>query len=117
MAVVLETNIVLVKSVPQTLFEASAGQLPGIFEGQVDLTQLLNAADEVDIQLQTKYSSGGTFRNAEKPSLPGKQIDNIFRLTPLQATYGYKLTIELLAASPSAGATLEVLILRSVAPA
>ena len=116
MPVVLETNIVFTKDVSKTIFEASAPQLPGFFSGKMDLTQLTNVADEIEVKLQVKYSSGGTFRDAEKPSLVSKQADNIFRFTPVEETYGYKLIGELLAASPSATATLEVLILRSVVP-
>ena len=108
-------NVVLVKAVPQTLFEETVGaNLPGIFGGKVDLNALANAADEVNIKLEVKYTSGGSFVDAESTTY--KQADKIFRLTPLEESYGYKLTIELLAASPSAGATLAFVITRSSVP-
>lgn len=116
MPVVLESNIVFTKAVPLTIFEASAPQLPGLFSGKMDLTQLLNVADEISVKLQVKYSSGGTYRDAEEPTLVAKQADKIFRFTPVEETYGYKLIGELKAASPSATATLELLILRSAVP-
>ncbi len=116
MAVVLESNLVFTRGTPLTIFEASAPQLPGYFSGHMDLTQLLDANDEINVELQVKYSSGGTYRNAQKPTQPSKQADNIFEFTPVEHVYGYKLIGELLAASPSATATLEVLVLRSGAP-
>ena len=115
MAVVVESNIVLVKSTPQVIFEASGGQLPGFFSGSLDLTQLPDVDDEVNIKLEIKYSSGGTYREHHIPS-NGKQADKAVEFTPLEKTYGYKLTAELVAASPSASATLEFLMLRSDAP-
>jgi len=117
MTVVLETNLVFTKSVPLTIFEATALQLPGFFSGMMDLTQLTNAADEMQVKLQVKYSSGGTYRDAEQPTLVAKQADKIFRFTPVEQTYGYKLIGELLAASPSATATLETIVIRSAVPA
>ena len=105
-------NVVLVRAVPQTLFEETvAANLPGIFGGKVDLNALLLAADEVNIKLEVKYTSGGAFVNAENNTF--KKGDVIYRLTPLEESYGYKLTIELLAASPSAGATLAFVITRN----
>lgn len=105
-------NVVLVRGVPQTLFEETVGtNLPGIFGGKVDLNALANVADEVNIKLEVKYSSGGSFIDAEATTY--KQADKIFRLTPVEESFGYKLTIELLAVSPSAGATLAFVITRS----
>lgn len=117
MPVVLETNLVFTKAVPLTIFEATALQLPGFFSGMMDLTQLTDIADVMELKLQVKYSSGGTFRDTEEPSLAAKRTDNIFRFTPVEQTHGYKLIGTLLAASPSATATLEVIILRSEEPA
>ena len=116
MAVALETNLVFTKGVPLIMFTATALQLPGFFSGKLDLSQLTNAADEMDIKLQVKYTSAGAFRNAEKPSKSAKQADEIFRFTPVEETYGYQLTGELLAASPSAIATLAILVIRSSVP-
>ena len=116
MAVVLETNLVFTKNVERTIFEASAPQLPGFFSGKMDLTQLTNAADEMQVRLQVKYSSGGTFRDAEQPTLSAKQADKIIRFTPVEETFGYKLLGTLLLDSPSATATLETLIIRSLVP-
>ncbi len=105
-------DAVLVKGVPQTLFEETVGaNLPGIFGGKVDLNALSDADDEVNIKLEVKYTSGGAYVVAEAPTY--KKADKIFRLTPLEESYGYKLTIELLAASPSAGATLAFVITRN----
>ena len=116
MPVVLETNLVFTRGVPLTIFEATGGQLPGFFSGQLDVGQLTNVADEMDVKLEVKYTSAGAFRDAEKPSKPAKQEDKIFRFTPLEQTYGYKITGELLAVSPSANATLAVLIIKSTVP-
>jgi len=116
MAVVLEANLVFTRNVERDIFEATGGQLPGFFSGKMDLTQLTNAADEMKVRLQVKYSSGGVYRNAEQPTLISKQADEIFRFTPVEETYGYKILGELLLASPSATATLETLVLRTAAP-
>jgi len=116
MAVVLEANLVFTRSVERDIFLATGGQLPGFFSGKMDLSQLTNAADEMKVRLQVKYSSGGVFRDAEQPTLVAKQADKIFRFTPVEETYGYKILGELLAASPSATATLETLVLRTAAP-
>jgi len=117
MAVVLESNLVFTRNVERDIFLATGGQLPGFFSGKMDLTQLTNAADEMQVKLQVKYSSGGTFRDAEQPTLSAKQADKIIRFTPVEETYGYKILGTLLLASPSASATLETLVLRSDAPA
>ena len=114
--ILLEANLVFTKNVERTIFEASGGQLPGFFLGKMDLTQLTNAADEMQVRLQVKYSSGGTFRDAEQPTLVAKQADKIFRFTPTEETYGYKILGLLTNASPSATATLETLVLRSNVP-
>lgn len=117
MPVVLESNVVFTRGVPLIIFTATAPQLPGFFSGKIDLSQLTNVADEMEIKLEVKYTSAGAFRDAEKPSLVAKQADKIFRLTPVEETYGYQITGELLAASPSPTATLAVLVLRSNTPA
>ena len=117
MPVVKESNEVLTRGVPKIIFTASAPQLPGFFSGKLDLTQLTDVADEISVKLEVKYSSGGTFRNAEEPTLVAKQADRIFRFTPVEETYGYQLTAELKSGSPSATVTLELLVLRSNAPA
>jgi len=119
MPVVKETNEVFTRGVEKTIVEAGVDAgvtLPGFFSGMLDLTQLTNAADEMKIRLQVKYSSGGTYRDAEEPTLVSKQADKIFRLTPVEQTYGWKVLGELLAASPSATATLELIVIRSVVP-
>lgn len=116
MPVVKEVPIVFVRGVPQDIFEASAPELPGFFSGKLDLNALTNAADEIQVKLQVKYTSGGGYVNAEEPTLAAKQADKIFRFTPVEETYGYKLIGELLAASPSTTATLDILVLRSNAP-
>ena len=116
MPVVKETNEVFTRGVEKTIFEASGGELPGFFSGEMDLTQLTNAADEMKIRLQVKYSSGGVFRDLAQPSLVSKQADLAFLFTPKEETYGYKILGELLAASPSATATLELIVIRSTVP-
>lgn len=114
MTVVAEGDLVLVRGVPQIFFTATALQLPGVFGGKVDLNALPNVNDEIKISLKTKYTSIGSFIDAEDNST-FQQVDKIARLTPTEEPYGYELTIELLAASPSANATLAFLILRTVA--
>ena len=116
MVVALETNLVFTKGVPLIMFTATALQLAGYFSGKLDLSQLTDAADEMEIKLEVKYTSAGAFRDAEKPGLVAKQADKIFRFTPVEETYGYQLTGELLAASPSATATLAILVIRSSVP-
>ena len=115
MPVVAESSVVLARGVPQTLFEATGIHLPGFFNGQLDLTQLADANDLIKITLETKYSAGGSYRASANPSNV-KQSDEIFIFTPFEQPHGYKLTIELLAASPSASATLEYFIIRSSVP-
>lgn len=105
-------DVVLVRAVPQTLFEElTPANLPGIFGGKVDLNALPDAADKVNIKLEVKYTAAGAYVDAEAQTY--KKVDKIFRLTPLEESYGYKLTIELLTGSPSAGATLAFVITRS----
>jgi len=113
-AVVLETNLALVRGAPQIIFTATALQLPGVFSGKLDLNALANAADEIKISLKTKYTSIGAFIAAEE-NITFKQADKIARVTPTVEQYGYEVTVELLAASPSATATLAVLLLRTPA--
>jgi len=117
MPVVLETNLVFTRNVELQIFEALAGNLPGYFSGMLDLTQLLNAADEMQVRLEVKYSSGGTYRQAEQPTKSAKQADKLIRFTPVEQTYGYRLFGTLLLVSPSANATLEVIIRKSDVPA
>lgn len=116
MPVVKETNEVFTRNVEKVLFEASGGELPGFFSGKLDLTQLTDVDDEITCRLQVKYSTGGTYRDAEQPTLISKQVDKIFRFTPVEETYGYKVFGLLTNASPSASATLEMLVLRSDVP-
>lgn len=110
MAVLDFDTIVLAKGVPQDLFEASAAQLPKVFAGKVDLNALADVADEIKITLWTKYTAAGSYIENESPSLNGMQADKIFRITPTEEAYGYKLVIELVAASVSANASLAYVI-------
>jgi len=114
MTVVLESNLALVRGVPQIIFTALAAQLPGVFSGKLDLNALTDADDEIKISLKTKFTSIGAFIAAEDNST-FQQVDKIARITPTVEQYGYELTVELLAASPSATATLAVLLLRTPA--
>lgn len=114
MVVVLETDLVLARGVPQIIFTATALQLPGVFSGKLDLNALLNVADEIKISLKTKYTSIGALLDAEE-NITFQQVDKIARITPTVEQHGYELTVELLAASPSATATLAVLLLRTPA--
>jgi len=118
MPVVLEENEAFTQGVEKVIYEAGVdpGALPGFFSGMIDLTQLTNAADEMEFRLQVKYSSGGTYRDAEQPTLAAKQSDKIFRFTPVEQTYGYKLYGLLNNNGPSGSATLELLVLRSDVP-
>ena len=111
MTVVAEGDLVLVRGVPQIFFTATAIQLPGVFDGKIDLNALPDADDIVQISLQTKYTFEGAFIPAEDNETFQK-VDKIGRITPTPEPYGYELTIELLAASPSANATLAFLINR-----
>ncbi len=106
-------SIVLAKGVPQTLFEATALQLAGLFAGKVNLIPLADVADEIKISLQTKYTSGGAYVECESPLVNGKSSDRVYRLTPVEEGYGYRITIELVAASVSSAATLPYVIFRS----
>ncbi len=118
MPVVKETNEVFTRGAEKTIYEAGVdpGAVPGFFSGNLDLTQLTNVADEMKIRLQVKYSSGGIYRDFAQPTLVSKQADLAFIFTPLEQTYGYKILGELLAASPSATATLELIVIRSNVP-
>jgi len=112
MAVRTFGNVVLVRAVPQTLFEETiASNLPGIFGGKLDLNALPAGGDLVKITLDVRYVLAGAYVKAEDTTFT--QSDEIFRFTPVEESYGYRLTIELLAASPSAGATLAFVITRS----
>ncbi len=118
MAVVKETNEAFTQGVEKTLYEAGVdpGVVPGFFSGMLDLTQLTNVNDEMELRLQVKYSSGGTYRDAEQPTLVAKQADKIYRLTPVEQTYGYKVLGLLNNNGPSGSATLEFIVLRSSVP-
>ena len=112
MAVRAKGTIALTRGVPVTLFEETIpANLPGIYGGEVDLTQLLNIADEINIRRQTKYDTGSPFRNAQTNTY--KRGEDIYQLTPVEASFGHKLTIELLSVSPSATANLEFVITRN----
>ena len=105
-------TIALTRGVPVTLFEETVpANLPGIFGGKVNLNDLPLAADEIRILLEVKYSSGGSFEQAEETNY--KKPIKIFRITPAEEVFGYKLTIELVAASPSPSATLGFVITRN----
>jgi len=108
MAILEEGTINLVKGTPKTLFEATIAQL-GILGGHIDLTSLLDADDLIDVQLQLKYTSSGAYFNAGNPS-PSKQIDQTFYLTPLEASFGYLVTVTLTSDSVSATADLPYVI-------
>ena len=119
MPVVKETNEAFTQGVEKTIVEAgvdSGVDLPGFFSGMLDLTQLTNVNDEMELRLQVKYSSGGTYRDAEQPTLVAKQADKIYRLTPVEQTYGYKVLGLLNNNGPSGSATLEFIVLRSSVP-
>lgn len=115
MAIVDEGNASLTRGVPLTLFTASAGQLPGIFGGKLDLNALSNSGDLVRVLLQVKYTSLGSFVDAEEQTNV-TQSDSIFRFTPVEENYGYQIVVELLSGSPSASATLPYIITRSTVP-
>ena len=105
-------TIALTKATPVVLFEElTAANFPGIYGGKIDLTQLGNVADEINLKLEVKYDTASAYRNAETATF--KQADKIYRITPVEEAFGYKLTIELLAASPSATASLEFVITRN----
>lgn len=116
MAVVLETDIVFTQGIERTIYEAPGGALPGFFSGMMDLTQLGNADDEIEVRLQVKYSSGGAYRDAEEPTLVSTLADKIFRFTPVEQTYGYKILGTLNNNGTSSSATLETIVLRSEVP-
>lgn len=114
MAVEAEGTIVLTKSVPNILYTAPGGSLPGIFSGKINARDITNVADIVNMKVETKYSSGGSFQEGENRDF--QQSDGIARMAPTEETYGYQITLELLAASPSASVTLAYMIFRSSAP-
>ncbi len=116
MPVVKETSEVFTQGTEKVLFEATGGQLPGFFSGMLDLTQLGNADDEIEVRLEVKYSTGGTLRQAEQPTLAAKQADKILRLTPVEQTYAYKVYGLLNNNGTSVSATLEFIVLRSSVP-
>jgi len=115
MPVVSEGTKALTRGVPALLFEAIS-ELPGLFSGEMDLTQLTASADEVEIIMSIKYSSGGTYR--ERARVKKKKSEaTALGFTPIEQTYGYKLDVELLAGSPTSSANLEFKVNKSAVPA
>ncbi len=114
MPVVLEGTKALSRGVPVLLFEA-VSELPGLFSGEMDLTQLPLAADQVEIIMNIKYSSGGTYRERARV-IKKKSEATTLGFTPIEQTYGYKLDVELKTGSPSATANLEFKVNKSAVP-
>ncbi len=108
-------DIVLVKGVPNILFTAPGGSLPGIFAAKVSANDITLAGDTVRCTLETKFDTGDPLEDAETRDFV--KADNIFRIAPTEETYGWVVTLELLAASTSASVTLGFNIYRSAAPA
>jgi len=115
MPVALEGTKAPSRGAPVLLFEA-VSELPGLFSGEMDLTQLSAAADQVEIIMTIKYSSGGVYRERARV-IKKRSEDTSLGFTPIEQTYGYKLDVELKAGSPSATANLEFKVNRSAVPA
>lgn len=112
MTIIKEGTQALIKGTPVILFEAVGAQFAGLLGGKIDLDSLGDAADKIYIYLETKYTVGGAYLPAEDNI--GKKVDRIFRLTPTEEYYGYKITIELTGDSVSATADLPYIITRSI---
>jgi len=115
MPIVLEGTIALTRGTPALLFEATT-ELPGLFSGEIDLTQLGAAADQVELILNIKYSSGGTYRERARVIKKRSEAPAL-GFTPIEQTHGYKLDVELKTGSPSASANLEFKVQQSEVPA
>jgi hypothetical protein len=115
MAEVAKGTIVLTKGVPSILFTATGGQLPGIFSAKISANDITLAADTVNLKMETKYDTPDPFEDAENRDFI--KSDAIIRTAPVEETYGFQLTLELLSSSTSATVTLSYNIFRSAAPA
>jgi hypothetical protein len=96
------------------LYTAPGGSLPGIFSAKISAVDITDAGDTVKLTMQTKYDTPEPFEEAEDRDFV--KSDNIIRVAPVEETYGFQLTLELLAASVSATVTLSYNIFRSAAP-
>ena len=111
MVAIVDSTIDLVRGVPKILFTANSGQLPGLFGGKVNGIALPDVGDTVKMTLQVKYSAVGPFVEAEEKDFI--KTDKICRMTPVEENFGYQITLELLAGSVSANATLDFVITRT----
>ena len=111
MGVLDNDTIVLAKGVPQILFTAASGVLPGLFGGKVNGNSITDAGDTVKMTMQVKYTSAGAFVEAEFKEFV--KTDKIIRMTPVEENFGYQITLELLSSSVSASVSLEYVVTRS----
>lgn len=92
-------------NVPDTIFQATAGQLPGIFAGKIR-TQNILEGDSLLIQMYGKTAPNGT-EDAEV-SLIIKSGETRFYLTPLEATSWYRIVVTLQGANPNLDLDYEI---------
>ena len=107
-------DIVLSKGVPNVLYTAPGGSLPGIFSGKISANDITDARDTVNLLLETKFDTADPFEAAEDRDFV--KSDKICRIAPMEETYGWRLTLELLNSSVSSSVTLGYNIFRSAAP-
>lgn len=107
MTLVTNGSVVLLQGTSKELFIATS-EIPSIIGGHIDANALSNSDDIVEVQLEVKYSSGGSFFDAGKISF--KKSDEICWFTPIEASFGYKLTLLLTNEGTSSNATLDFVI-------
>jgi hypothetical protein len=114
MAIVSNGPLTINRGVPTTIYNAPAGQLPGLFFGKVRPQSLVNASDTVLVELLGRTT--GNVTDDVEVSKVMKFTDLSFYLTPLKATGKYEIRVTLENTSPSASIPLDYEIDREAAP-
>lgn len=111
MAIIDNGPTTLTKGVKITLYEAVAGDLPGLFTGKLRPQSLTDPADTVLVELYGKTT--GNVTSDVEVSKVMKATDLHFYLTPLQVFGQYKIDVTLENTSVSATIPLDYEINRS----
>ena len=74
----------------QTVFSSTE---TGEFSGYVDLSNMVTD-DEVTLRCYIRIKSGGEYRKWDEEDYVDAQAKPALHFTPLQSSYGYKVTLE-----------------------
>ena len=105
MAIVANGPLVINRGVPTTIFNATAGQLPGLFFGKIRPQSIPLAGDTVLVELMGQTTGNATIDTEQSKVM--RQTDTRFYLTPLKATLVYSIRVTLENTSPSASMSLD----------